>query len=113
MIVLLAANGISFAIQCVLFLLLGSLADYGSWRPYILIFWSIVGFGVGFGWLGVYRPDQWPTGVALYMLGSVLESRLIQHPWKLSTDQRLRYTQVDFIPAHDHILDCFFPWTGS
>lgn len=69
--IVLLTNGISFAIQCVLFLLIGSLADYGSWRPYILIFWSIVGFGVGFGWLGVYTPDKWRIGVALYMVGSV------------------------------------------
>ena len=37
--IVLLANGISFAIQVVLFLILGSFADYGKWRPWILIFW--------------------------------------------------------------------------
>lgn len=84
--IILLTNGISFAIQCVLFLILGSLADYGTCktqalsvdiglcfagRPYILIFWSIVSFGVGFSWLAVHTPDRWEAGVALYMLGLI------------------------------------------
>jgi len=39
--IVLLANGISFAIQVVLFLILGSFADYGTWRPWILIFWYV------------------------------------------------------------------------
>ena len=69
--IVLLSNGISFAIQVVLFLVLGSLADYGSWRPYILIFWSVVAFGLGFGWLGVHRADLWPVGTGLYMVGLI------------------------------------------
>jgi MFS-type transporter involved in bile tolerance (Atg22 family) len=55
--IVLLANGISFAIQVVLFLIIGSFADYGTWRPWILVFWSIVAFALGFGWLGVYQPS--------------------------------------------------------
>jgi MFS-type transporter involved in bile tolerance (Atg22 family) len=69
--VVLLANGISFAIQVVLFLVLGSFADYGTWRPYILIFWSIVAFGLGFGWLGVHTVDKWPVATGLYMIGLI------------------------------------------
>ena len=69
--IVLLSNGISFAIQVVLFLAIGSLADYGSWRPYILIFWSIIAFGLGFGWLGVHHPEQWPTATGLYMIGLI------------------------------------------
>jgi len=69
--IVLLCNGISFAIQVVLFLLLGSLADYGRWRPYILIFWTIVAFGLGFGWLGVHTADKWQVGVGLYMIGLI------------------------------------------
>jgi MFS-type transporter involved in bile tolerance (Atg22 family) len=69
--IVLLSNGISFAIQVVLFLVLGSLADYGSWRPYILIFWSIVAFALGFGWLGVHREDLWPVGTGMYMVGLI------------------------------------------
>ena len=69
--IVLLSNGISFAIQVVLFLILGSLADYGSWRPWILIFWSVVAWGLGFGWLGVHTPDKWPTATGLYMIGLI------------------------------------------
>lgn len=69
--IVLLSNGISFAIQVVLFLLLGSLADYGTWRPWILTFWSIVAFGLGFGWLGVHTSDKWHIGVGLYMVGLI------------------------------------------
>lgn len=30
-------NGIQFAIQLVLLIIIGPYADYGTWRPYILI----------------------------------------------------------------------------
>lgn len=69
--IVLLSNGISFAIQVVLFLIIGSFADYGAWRPWILIFWTIVAFGLGFGWLGVHHPDQWPTATGLYMIGLI------------------------------------------
>lgn len=69
--IVLLCNGISFAIQVVLFLMLGSLADYGSWRPWILFFWTMVAFGLGFGWLGVHTSDKWPVAVGLYMVGLI------------------------------------------
>ena len=69
--IVLLANGISFAIQVVLFLILGSFADYGSWRPWILIFWSIVAFALGFGWLGVHTEDKWHVATGLYMIGLI------------------------------------------
>ena len=69
--IVLLANGISFAIQVVLFLILGSFADYGTWRPWILIFWSVVAFGLGFGWLGVHTADKWPAATGLYMIGLI------------------------------------------
>ncbi|KIV82100.1 hypothetical protein, variant [Exophiala sideris] len=69
--IVLLANGISFAIQVVLFLFIGSMADYGRWRPWILVFWSIVAFAIGFGWLGVHTEDKWPTATGLYMVGLI------------------------------------------
>ncbi|OQV02542.1 hypothetical protein CLAIMM_07727 [Cladophialophora immunda] len=69
--IVLLANGISFAIQVVLFLLIGSLADYGKWRPYVLVFWSIVAFALGFGWLGIHTQDKWPAATGLYMIGLI------------------------------------------
>ena len=69
--IVLLANGISFAIQVVLFLVIGSFADYGTWRPYILVFWSVVAYGIGFGWLGVHTEDKWQVATGLYMVGLI------------------------------------------
>lgn len=67
--IVLKANGISFALQCVLFFFIGSFADYGRWRPWILITWTVVSWVVGFGWLGVHDSSKWQAGMALYILG--------------------------------------------
>ena len=69
--IVLLSNGISFAIQVALFLILGSMADYGTWRPYILVFWSVVAWALGFSWLGVHTQDKWKVGVGLYMVGLI------------------------------------------
>ncbi|KAL8291857.1 hypothetical protein RQP46_002115 [Phenoliferia psychrophenolica] len=60
---------ISFAIQVVLFLLIGSMADFGTWRRYILVVFSAVSFGLSFGWLGVDTPEQWQTATGMYIVG--------------------------------------------
>jgi len=54
----LITNGLSFALQAVLFLAVGSLADYGVWRPHITTAFTVLGWGVSFGWLGVMTPDK-------------------------------------------------------
>jgi len=69
--IVLLCNGISFAIQVVVFLVIGSFADFGTWRPNILIGLSIVAYAIGFGWLGVHDPDKWHAGVGLYMVGLI------------------------------------------
>lgn len=69
--VVLLANGISFAIQVVLFLIIGSFADFGVWRPYILVFWTVVAWAIGFGWLGVHAQDKWEIATGLYMVGLI------------------------------------------
>ncbi|KAI0403562.1 putative autophagy protein [Xylaria palmicola] len=69
--VVLLTNGISFAIQIVFFLAVGSFADFGRWRPYILIVMSAIAYAVGFAWLGVHDADKWHAGVGLYIVGLV------------------------------------------
>ncbi|KAL2815671.1 autophagy-related protein 22-like protein [Aspergillus granulosus] len=69
--IVLLCNGISFAIQVVVFLVIGSFADFGTWRPNILIGLSIVAYAIGFGWLGVHDPERWHAGVGLYMVGLI------------------------------------------
>lgn len=69
--IVLLSNGISFAIQVAVFLALGSFADFGTWRPNILIVLSIIAYAIGFGWLGVHTPDRWHAGVGLYIVGLI------------------------------------------
>lgn len=74
--IVLKTNGISFALQSALFLFIGSFADYGRWRPWILISWTVVSWGVGFGWLGVHDASKWQAGTALYILGCNINFRV-------------------------------------
>ncbi|RMY98483.1 hypothetical protein D0862_07566 [Hortaea werneckii] len=69
--IILLCNGISFAIQIVIFLILGSYADFGTFRPNILIVLTLIAWGIGFGWLGVHDPSQWQTGLGLYIVGLI------------------------------------------
>lgn len=69
--IVLLCNGISFAIQVVVFLIIGSFADFGTWRPNILIGLSIIAYGIGFGWLGVHDPEKWHVAIGLYMVGLI------------------------------------------
>ena len=69
--IILLCNGISFAIQIVVFLILGSYADFGSFRPNILIVLSIIAWALGFGWLGVHTENKWRTGLGLYIVGLI------------------------------------------
>jgi MFS-type transporter involved in bile tolerance (Atg22 family) len=69
--IVLLCNGISFAIQIVIFLILGSFADFGTWRPNILIVLSLIAFGIGFGWLGAHTEADWHVGVGLYIVGLI------------------------------------------
>ncbi|KAK0552298.1 hypothetical protein OC845_001778 [Tilletia horrida] len=69
--IILLANGIGFAIQCFAFLFIGSLADYGSYRPWILVFFTLLGAASGMAWLGVTEGSQWPAALVLYILGNI------------------------------------------
>ncbi|CAG7936506.1 unnamed protein product [Penicillium nalgiovense] len=69
--IVLLSNGISFAIQAVIFLVIGSFADFGHWRPNILIVLSIIAYAIGFGWLGVHTSDKWHVAIGLYMVGLI------------------------------------------
>ena len=44
-------------------------ADFGTWRPNILIGLTVVMIAVSFAWLGVHSLNEWETGAALYILG--------------------------------------------
>lgn len=67
--IVLLANGVTCAINVALFLAIGSMADFGTWRPWILITWTIIALGISLAWLGVHDADKWHAATALYMVG--------------------------------------------
>lgn len=69
--IVLLLNGISFAIQAFIFLTVGSAADFGRGRPWILIVSTTVCIATGFGWLGVTEYEHWKAGAGLYVVGLV------------------------------------------
>ncbi|KAK4688267.1 hypothetical protein P7C73_g1840, partial [Tremellales sp. Uapishka_1] len=69
--IVLITNGLSFALQAVTLLVVGSFADYGTWRPHITTAFTLLGWGVSFGWLGVETASKWQIGTALYILGLI------------------------------------------
>lgn len=69
--IVLISNGISFALQAALFLLIGSYADYGTFRPHITTAFTILAWAMSFAWLGVESPEKWQIGTALYIVGLV------------------------------------------
>lgn len=69
--IVLLANGISFAIQAVLFLVIGAWADFGSGRRWVLVIWSVVAYVIGFAWLGVHDPSKWQIAAGLYIVGLI------------------------------------------
>lgn len=69
--IVLNISGINFALEVVLSLAIGSTADYGTWRPWVTILFTVAAWATGFGWLAVDLAAQWPPAVALYILGTV------------------------------------------
>ena len=46
-----------------------TIADFGTWRPYILIVQTLIGVTIGFAWLGVHTAEKWEYAAALYIVG--------------------------------------------
>ncbi|KAK6605409.1 hypothetical protein H4I95_05215 [Botrytis cinerea] len=69
--VVLIASGLTFVSQAVLFLTIGSLADFGNWNPWVVRLFSLITFAFEFGFLGVQYAHQWRIAMALYIISSV------------------------------------------
>ena len=66
---ILDTNGILFAVQLVVLLIIGPYADYGTWRPWLLIFWTVVGIACSFAFFGLIHPDQWAIATGFWITG--------------------------------------------
>lgn len=62
-------NGILFACQLVVLLVIGPYADYGTWRPWILMFWTAVGAACSFAFFGLTQPSDWAIASGFYVAG--------------------------------------------
>jgi hypothetical protein len=68
---LLDLTAILFAAQLVVLLGIGPYADYGKWRPWLMIIFSIIVYLVSFALCGISKPSQWQGAQALYVIGSL------------------------------------------
>ncbi|ORX40325.1 autophagy-related protein 22-like protein [Kockovaella imperatae] len=64
-------NGITFAVQLCILLIIGPYADYGTWRPYILMFINSLGIIVEVIEALLDKPRLWQANSAMYVLGTV------------------------------------------
>ncbi|KAL1411607.1 hypothetical protein Q8F55_002571 [Vanrija albida] len=68
---LLDITGIMFAAQLFTLLTVGPYADYGNWRPWIMIVAQSILYICQFAMCGMSKPSQWQAANALYVLGSI------------------------------------------
>jgi hypothetical protein len=66
--VILIASGLTFLCQALVFIGVGSLADYGNWNPWVVRGFSVLTWGLEFGFLGVTTASKWRIAMALYIL---------------------------------------------
>ncbi|KAF2160562.1 hypothetical protein M409DRAFT_70318 [Zasmidium cellare ATCC 36951] len=65
-------NGITFAVQLAVLLITGPYADYGRWRPWILISWTVIGVAASFAFLDFTEPSKWQLASGFYVLGNLV-----------------------------------------
>ncbi|CZR62665.1 related to AUT4-breakdown of autophagic vesicles inside the vacuole [Phialocephala subalpina] len=69
--VILIGNGLTFLAQAIVFIGVGSLADYGNWNPWVVRGFSVLCWAFEFGFLGITKASQWRTAMAVYILCSI------------------------------------------
>jgi len=69
--VILIANGLTFLAQAIVFIGVGSLADFGNWNPWVVRGFSVLSWAFEFGFLGVKQASQWRISMALYILSAI------------------------------------------
>jgi MFS-type transporter involved in bile tolerance (Atg22 family) len=69
--VILIGNGLTFLAQAIVFIGVGSLADFGNWNPWVVRGFSVLSWALEFGFLGVKTSNQWRAAMALYILSAV------------------------------------------
>ncbi|KAJ5094109.1 hypothetical protein N7456_009970 [Penicillium angulare] len=69
--VVLIANGLCFAFMTVIFVWLGSAADYGSFGRWLLLVLTVICWALQYGMLSIRHPSQWATAMGLYVVSYI------------------------------------------
>ncbi|CAG8016248.1 unnamed protein product [Penicillium olsonii] len=69
--VVLIANGLCFTFMTVIFVWLGSAADYGTFGRWQLLSLTVVCWALQYGMLSIRHPNQWPAAMAMYVVAYI------------------------------------------
>ncbi|KAL4897150.1 autophagy-related protein Atg22B2 [Aspergillus ambiguus] len=69
--VVLIANGLCFTFMTVIFVWLGSAADYGSFGRWLLLTLTIACWALQYGMMAIRHPSQWPAAMGMYVVAYV------------------------------------------
>ncbi|CAG7923257.1 unnamed protein product [Penicillium olsonii] len=69
--VVLIANGLCFTFMTVIFVWLGSAADYGTFGRWLLLSLTVVCWALQYGMLSIRHPNQWPAAMAMYVVAYI------------------------------------------
>ena len=69
--VVLIANGVCFAVMTVMFVALGSAADYGSFGRWLLLVLTVICWVFQYGMMAIRNPSQWPAAMVLYIIAYI------------------------------------------
>ena len=102
--VILIANGLTFLVQALVFVGVGSLADFGNWNPWVVRGFSVLCWIFEFGFLGVKTAAKWRVSMALY----ILSSRFPPNYAIVFNDKSLTNYRC-YILGVLRFLQCYFP----
>jgi Na+/melibiose symporter-like transporter len=66
-------TGIIFAVQFTALLLIGAYADYGKWRPWVLVGFTGMLYLCQFALTALNKPEQWWGAQVCYVAGIIGE----------------------------------------
>ena len=69
--VVLICNGLIFTFMTLLFVWLGSAADYGSFGRWLLLTLTVICWVFQYGFMAIREPSQWPMAMGLYIISYV------------------------------------------
>lgn len=69
--IVLVANGLCFAFMALVFVWLGSAADYGSFGRWLLLVLTAACWALQYGMLSIRHASQWPSAMVLYVMSYI------------------------------------------